>query len=79
MVFTEFVRIVEAQNLYNGKAGKIVAVPIIGYHSIGNSRQFDTSTELFDREMKYLYSNGFKVLKMTDLGYDEEANHFYIK
>lgn len=79
MVFTEFVRIVEAQNLYNSKAGKIVAVPIIGYHSIGDSRPFDTSTELFDREMKYLYTNGFKVLKMTDLGYNEKENHFYIK
>ena len=79
MVFNEFVRIVEAQNLYNSKAGKIVAVPIIGYHSIGNSRPFDTSIEVFDREMKYLYSNGFKVLKMTDLGYNEKANHFYIK
>ena len=79
MVFTEFVRIVEAQNLYNSKSGKIVAVPIIGYHSIGNSRPFDTSTELFDREMKYLYTNGFKVLKMTDLGYNEKENHFYIK
>jgi hypothetical protein len=79
LVFSEFVRIVEAQNFYNNNAGKIVAFPIIGYHSIGNSRPFDTSVELFDKEMEYLHTNGYNVLKFTDLGYDEEANHFYIK
>lgn len=79
MLFNEFVSIVESQSLYNSKAGKIVAIPIIGYHSIGTSRPFDTSAELFDREMKYLNANGIKVLKFTDLGYDEKENHFYIK
>jgi len=78
-MFIEFIKVVEAQNLYNSKAGKIVAVPIIGYHSIANSSNFDTSIELFDREMNYLHTNGFKVLKLTDLGYDEKANHFYIR
>jgi hypothetical protein len=29
--------------------------------------------------MNYLYTNGFKVLRLTDLGYNEEENHFYIK
>lgn len=79
MLFTEFVRVVEAQNLYNTKAGKIVAVPIIGYHFIGDSTSYDTSEELFDREMKYLYDNGFKVLKLNDLGYNDTQNQFYIK
>jgi len=79
MLFTEFIRVVEAQNLYNSKAGKIVAVPIIGYHVIGNSTTYDTSIELFDREMKYLHSKGFKVLKLTDLDYNGKANHFYIR
>jgi hypothetical protein len=79
LLFNEFVRIVEAQNIYNSNAGKIVAFPIIGYHFIGDSSKFDTSIELFDREMKYLYDNGFKVLKLTDLGYDEVGNYFYIK
>jgi peptidoglycan/xylan/chitin deacetylase (PgdA/CDA1 family) len=79
LLFTEFVRVVEAQTLYNSKAGKIVAIPIIGYHFIGNSTSYDTSKELFDKEMNYLYTNGFKVLRLTDLGYNEEENHFYIK
>lgn len=79
MMFVEFKRVVEAQTIYNNNAGKIVAVPVIGYHSISNASNFDTSIELFEREMNYLHSNGFKVLKLTDLGYDEKENHFYIK
>jgi peptidoglycan/xylan/chitin deacetylase (PgdA/CDA1 family) len=79
MLLNEFVRIVESQNQYNAKAGKIVAVPIIGYHKIDNSSTYDTSIELFDRELKYLHDNGFTVLKLTDLGFDEESNKFYIK
>jgi hypothetical protein len=78
-MFNEFVSVVEAQNVYNSKAGKIVAIPIIGYHQINNSSGYDTSIELFDREMKYLYNNGYKVLKLTDLGYNNTGNHFYIK
>jgi hypothetical protein len=34
---------------------------------------------LFDAEMKYLYDNGFTVLTMADLGYDENTNHLYIE
>jgi hypothetical protein len=79
MLFTEFVRVVEAQNVYNSKAGKIVAIPIIGYHQIHNTSSYDTSIELFDREMKYLYDNGYNVLKLTDLSYNNTGNHFYIK
>jgi hypothetical protein len=78
-MFIEFIRVAEGQNPYNSKAGKIVAVPVIGYHSIDNSSAFDTSPELFDKEMKYLHSNGFKVLKLTDLGYNETAHSFYIR
>lgn len=79
LMFNQFVRIVEAQNQYNSKAGKIVAFPIIGYHQISNTSSYDTSIELFDREMKYLYDNGYKVLKLTDLGYNDTNHYFYIK
>jgi len=48
-------------------------------NNIDNYNAYDTSMELFDREMKYLYTNGFKIIKLTDLGYDEEGNHFYIR
>jgi len=79
MMFNEFVNVLNIQEQYNEKAGEIVAVPIVGYHSIGTFRDRDTSEELFDREMNYLHSNGFKVLKLTDLGYDNETNEFYIR
>lgn len=29
--------------------------------------------------MKYLSDNGFKVLKMSDLGYNQTNKHVYIK
>ena len=79
IMFDEFVRVVESQTQYNEKAGKIVAIPIVGYHMIDTHNTYDTSIELFDKEMKYLYDNGFKILKLTDLGYDEKEHHFYIK
>jgi hypothetical protein len=79
LLFNEFVSVVESQNIYNNKAGKIVAIPIIGYHQIHNTSSYDTSVELFDREMNYLFTNGYKVLKLTDLGYNNTGNHFYIK
>jgi hypothetical protein len=34
---------------------------------------------LFDAEMKYLYDNGFTVLTMADLGYDESTHQLYIR
>ena len=80
MMFDEFVRLLGTQVQYNEKAGRIVSIPIVGYHEIGNyTNTYDTSIGLFDREMKYLYENGFKILTLTDLGYDEKDNHFYIK
>lgn len=79
MLFLEFVNLVETQKLYNERAGKIVAIPIVDYHGIDKYNTYDTSEELFDREMKYLYDNGYKVLRLTDLGYDQDENRFYIK
>jgi hypothetical protein len=38
-----------------------------------------TSSGLFEKEMKYLYDNNFKVLTMKDLRYDDERNYFYIQ
>jgi hypothetical protein len=38
-----------------------------------------THVSLFAAEMKYLHDNGFKVLTMSDLGYDENKNYLYVK
>jgi hypothetical protein len=29
--------------------------------------------------MKYLHDNGFRVLTMSDLGYDEDSNYLYVR
>ena len=38
-----------------------------------------TSIDLFEEEIKYLYDNGFKVITMADLAYDENTNNLNIK
>jgi len=38
-----------------------------------------TSIDLFEEEIKYLYDNGFKVITMADLAYDENTKHLNIK
>jgi peptidoglycan/xylan/chitin deacetylase (PgdA/CDA1 family) len=78
-IFEKFVQLVDGQTNYN-KNGIIDAVPIIGYHDIDNNRTItSTDVSLFDSEMKYLHDNGFKVLTMSDLGYDEKSNYLYVK
>ena len=77
--FEKFVQLVNSQTNYN-KNGTINAIPIIGYHDIDNNKTItSTSVNLFDAEMKYLHDNGFKVLTMADLGYDENTKSLYIK
>jgi len=77
ITFDKFVELVNSQLTFN-KNGIINAVPIIGYHDIDNNKTItSTDVNLFDAEMKYLY--GFKVLLMSDLGYDEKNNYLYIK
>jgi peptidoglycan/xylan/chitin deacetylase (PgdA/CDA1 family) len=48
----------------------------LSYFTVGNST---TDVRLFDSEMKYLYDNGFRVITMSDLGYNKTNNHIYIK
>ena len=78
-IFSRFVELVNSQINFN-KNGAIHAIPIIGYHDIDDNRTItSTDVNLFDAEMKYLYDNGFRVLTMSDLGYDEKSNYLYIK
>ena len=37
------------------------------------------SVDLFEKEMKYLHDNGFKVLTMGDLSFDAISNSLHIK
>jgi peptidoglycan/xylan/chitin deacetylase (PgdA/CDA1 family) len=84
-MFEKFVTAVNSQYSYN-KDGIVRAIPIIIYHTIVtypdlsySNRHVDTTLNLFDAEMKYLHDNGFKVITMSDLGYDENSKSLYIK
>jgi hypothetical protein len=84
-MFEKFTTAVNNQSNYN-RAGVVRAIPIIVYHTLVNypdlsnsNRPIDTTVNLFDSEMKYLYDNGFKVITMADLGYDENSKSLYIK
>lgn len=80
----KFIAYVNSQDSYN-KDGIIRAVPIIVYHDIITDLDVSNSTDpnattvnLFDDEMKYLHDNGFRVLTMADLKYDENNKYVYI-
>jgi hypothetical protein len=84
-MFEKFITAVNSQYSYN-KDGIVRAIPIIVYHTIVNypdlsdsNRPIDTTLNLFDAEMKYLYDNGFKVITMADLEYDTNNNGIYTK
>ncbi len=84
-MFGKFIEELNSQNKLN-QNGTINAIPIIGYHNIitypdvsDTNESSATTLNLFDAEMKYLHDNGFRVLTMADLGYDENSNSPYIK
>jgi peptidoglycan/xylan/chitin deacetylase (PgdA/CDA1 family) len=79
MMADKFIRIVDSQIKYNN-AGAIKAIPIIIYHRVGDSGNlYNTDMKLFNAQMKYLHDNGYKVLTMADLAYDDKSNYLYVK
>ncbi|MGB0026176.1 MAG: hypothetical protein WBP64_05005 [Nitrososphaeraceae archaeon] len=79
-IFNNFVQVVNSQSKYNdNKNDMINAIPLIAYHSINNDRtRSSTDSDLFASE-KYLYENGFRVITMKDLGFDEMSERLYVK
>jgi hypothetical protein len=70
---------VNSQQAYN-RNGMIDAIPIIAYHDIDYDKAVDsTDINLFDQEMKYLHDNGFKVVPMSDIGYNETTKYLFLK
>jgi hypothetical protein len=41
--------------------------------------RYNTDIKLFNAQMKYLHDNGYKVLTMADLAYDDKSNYLYLK
>jgi peptidoglycan/xylan/chitin deacetylase (PgdA/CDA1 family) len=80
IIFQKFVEEVNSGIVFNNKKGMLDAVPIVAYHSIEDNKDpFSTDVSLFAAEMEYLHDNGFKVIPMSDLRYDERTNYMYIK
>jgi peptidoglycan/xylan/chitin deacetylase (PgdA/CDA1 family) len=78
-IFDEFVKVVNRQQEFNNSTKGIMAVPIIIYHNIDNTKSaYATTTNLFQREMKYLYDNGFRVLTMSNLKFNNDGKYLYI-
>lgn len=79
-VFSDFVKTVNSQNSYN-QGGKINAIPLITFHNVAltNNHPYYTNAGMFDKFMKYLHDNGFKVLTLKQIGYDTNNNIFYLK
>jgi peptidoglycan/xylan/chitin deacetylase (PgdA/CDA1 family) len=78
-IFSDFAKIVNSQNSLN-QGGKINAVPLITFHNVAltTNHPYYTNAGLFDKFMKYLHDNGFKVLNLKQIGYDTKTNTFYL-
>ncbi len=66
------IKLIVASNIFvnreHNSEGSIDAIAVLLYHNIGQeSRDYATSTELFESEMDYLKENGFKVISLSDL------------
>ena len=76
-----FIEVVDGQDKYNDES-TISAIPIIIWHNIEDTTadtHTTTSTKLFEAEIKYLHDNGFNVITMSDLMYDENTQFLAIK
>ncbi len=79
-VFSDFVNEVNSQDIYN-QNGKINAVPVVTFHNVAQTtnKPYYTNAGLFDKLMKYLHDNDFRVLILKQIGYDTQINTFYLK
>ena len=74
-----FIQVVNGQDKYNMRGQPADAIPIIVYHRIDNSGdRYSTTVSLFASEMQYLHDNGFHVINMTDLIYNNVTNSFHL-
>jgi hypothetical protein len=78
-IFSDFVKIVNRQNSYN-QVGKINAVPLVTFHNVAltTNKPYYTNAGLFDKFIKYLHDNGFKVLTLRQIGYDTNTDTFHL-
>lgn len=78
-IFKIFVQEVNSQEKLNS-GGEINAIPIVAYHNIQDANlRGSTGVALFSEEMKYLHDNNFKVIRVSDLGFNQTTNNLYVK
>jgi peptidoglycan/xylan/chitin deacetylase (PgdA/CDA1 family) len=71
-MFEQFIEIVESQTKYNTEYS-INAIPILIYHSVDYSGDdYSINPDLFEKEMEYLFDNGYKIFQMKDIVYNNE-------
>ena len=69
-MFEQFIEIVESQTKYNTE-NSIGAIPILIYHSVDYSGDdYSINPDLFEKEMEYLFENGYKIFQMKDIVYN---------
>jgi peptidoglycan/xylan/chitin deacetylase (PgdA/CDA1 family) len=74
-MFEQFIEIGESQIKHNTE-NSIGAIPILIYHSIDYTRDdYSINPDLFQKEMKYLFENEYKIFQMKDITYDSEGLH----
>jgi peptidoglycan/xylan/chitin deacetylase (PgdA/CDA1 family) len=74
-MYNHFIDIVESQTKYNTE-NIIGAIPILIYHSVDYTEDdYSINPDLFEKEMKYLFDNGYKIFQMKDIVYDNERLH----
>ena len=71
-MFEQFIEILKSQTKYNNE-NTIGAIPIFIYHSVDyTGDDYSINPDLFEKEMEYLFENGYKIFQMKDIVYDNE-------
>jgi len=91
-IYSDFINTVNSQTKYNNgnssgggaggsNKGTLNAISLITFHNVLplGSKPYTTNVAMFDQMMKYLHDNGFRVMNMSNLGYDAKNNVLYIK
>jgi len=80
IIYQKFIKEVNSGISINNQKGIVDAIPVVAYHIVDNSlNPSSTDTNLFAAEMKYLHDNGFDVIPMSDLKYNQTTNLMYIR
>lgn len=87
-LYENFIEFVNSQIQYNrpednsdgNSSLSVLAIPIIVYHNTAQASEgkLTISSELLEKEIKYLYDNNFKIITMSDLKYNSTNDFLYI-